>query len=288
MTGIIYKGIGGFYYVKAADGGIVECKPRGLFRKQNIKPVAGDKVVLQQEAGTLYIHEILPRSNVFVRPPVANVDQMLFVLAAAEPSPGFSVADKLLAVAVDSGVTPLILVTKTDLAPAAEVCEAYKNSGIRVLVVSGETGEGLEELRSCLQGKLSVFCGNSGVGKSTLLNALLPAAGRNTAAISQKLGRGKHTTREVEIFEVGRGLVADTPGFASFDLQRAAPIPKENIQFAFPEIAPLVEKCRFPGCTHIAEKDCAVLAALQRGAISQSRYNSYAALYQQAKDGERR
>ncbi|MDL2325434.1 ribosome small subunit-dependent GTPase A [Ruminococcaceae bacterium OttesenSCG-928-A16] len=287
MTGVIYKGIGGFYYVKTADGQMVECKPRGIFRKTGQKPVAGDKVALVEEAGTITMDEILPRRNVFVRPPIANVDQFVVVASTVEPTPSFLVIDKLTAVALDNDAQPLLVVTKTDLATAQPFVDAYGKSGIDLLAVNAETGEGLAELHQHLAGKLSVLCGNSGVGKSTLLNALLPQLSRETAEISQKLGRGRHTTREVEIFDLPSGQIADTPGFASLDLQRAAPIVKENLQFAFPEIEKRMQNCKFTGCAHIAEQGCAVRQAAFAGEISESRYNSYVTLYQEAKENER-
>lgn len=287
MTGIVYKSIGGFYYVKTADGALVECKPRGIFRKTGQKPVAGDHVVLAEENGTVTLDEILPRKNVFVRPPVANVDQFVVVASTAQPSANFLVIDKLCAIAIDNNAAPLLVVTKTDLAPAASFAKAYAQSGIPFLAVNAETGEGIAALRQHLAGKFSVLCGNSGVGKSTLMNVLLPGLARETAEISQKLGRGRHTTREVEVFEFDGGLLADTPGFASLDLQRAAPIAKENLQFAFPEIEKAMQGCRFTGCAHIAEQGCAVRQAVEKGEISQSRYQSYATLYQQAKEQEK-
>lgn len=288
MTGRIFKGIGGFYYVKAADGAMIECKARGIFRKDNIKPVAGDEVRLGWEGESAYIDEILPRKNVFVRPAVANVDQLVVIASTTEPKPSFLVIDKLLAVAVDAEVQPVLVVTKTDLTPPDEIEQAYAGSGIPVIAVNAEKGTGLKELRQVLPGKLSVLCGNSGVGKSTLLNALLPGLEQETGEISQKLGRGRHTTREVEIFEVEGGLLADTPGFASFDLQRAAPIVKENLQFAFPEIEKHITQCKFTGCAHVGETGCAVREALQNGEISPSRYESYVTLYEQAKEEEKK
>lgn len=286
MEGKIYKGIGGFYYVKTTGEGLLECKPRGIFRKQKIKPLPGDNVVLQSEAGTLYIDEILPRTNSFVRPAVANVQQFVLVASTVQPGPSFLVMDKLFAVAVDAQVQPLLVVTKGDIAAEDEIVEVYKNSGIPCICVNAANGQGLQQLKQQLKGKLSVLCGNSGVGKSTLLNALLPNANRETGEISQKLGRGRHTTREVELFEVAGGLVADTPGFASFDLQQAAPIDKENLQFAFPEIEKCIGRCKFTGCTHLVEKGCAVLQAVEAGDISAQRYNSYATLYKEAKEAQ--
>ena len=282
MTGIIYKGIGGFYYVKCQNE-LIECKPRGLFRKQGIKPVAGDAVGLAIEAGTYYIETVLPRKNVFVRPPIANVDQFFIVVSTTEPVPSFYVIDKLTAVALEQDVTPVILVTKTDLVPTQLVMDAYENSGIQVVPVSACQGEGMEQIKGMLAGKLSVFTGNSGVGKSTLLNALLPNAHREVGEISQKLGRGRHTTREVELMEVAGGLLADTPGFASLDLQKVAPIEAENLQYVFPEVKKHITHGRYTGCSHTAEAGCAVRAALEKGEISKSRYQSYVALYEEAK-----
>lgn len=284
-TGIVYKGIGGFYYVKTPES-LVECKPRGLFRKEGTRIVAGDRVLLEEEAGTVFISELQPRKNYFIRPPVANVGQFVVVVSTTEPVPSFFVIDKLTAAAIDQEAEVLLAITKTDLGNPAPLQEAYAHSDIPVVLVNAENGEGVEYVRASLQGKLSVFCGNSGVGKSTLLNALLPGVNREIGGISQKLGRGRHTTREVELFELAGGLVADTPGFSSFDLQRAAPIPSENMQFAFPEIRQRITQCRFTGCMHIGEAGCAVCAALEEGQISPSRYESYVTLYKEAKDRE--
>ena len=279
----IIKGVGGFYYVKAGDA-VLECRARGIFRKRRITPVAGDAVRIETEGGAPVIAEILPRKNVFVRPPVANVDQMFLVASTVQPAPSTLVLDKLSAVAVDKGAQPVLVVTKTDLADAGALCACYAHSGLPVICVNAATGEGVEEIRARLAGKLSVFCGNSGVGKSTLLRGLLPGQALGTGEISQKHGRGRHTTREVTLYEADGGLVADTPGFASLDLERAAYIPKENLQFAFPEIARYFGQCRFTGCSHTAESGCAVRAALAAGELDPTRYESYAALYAQAKE----
>ncbi len=287
MTGRIYKGIGGFYYVKTAEGEMREVKPRGIFRKRGIKPLAGDEVRLAEEAGTWFIDEIAERKNAFVRPPVANVDQVFIVASTREPRPSFLVIDKLSAAAVDLGAQPVLVVTKPDLASGEELLAVYEKAGFPAFAAGAGAGEGLARLREMLGGKLSVFCGNSGVGKSTLLNALCPEAGRSTGEISQKLGRGRHTTREVELFEVAGGLVADTPGFASFDLQRMGGVSAENMQFAFPEIAGRMPDCKFSGCTHMAEKGCAVRAAVEAGEMAPQRYESYRSLYRQAKESER-
>ena len=286
-TPYIVKGIGGFYYVKTADG-IVECRAKGIFRRRGVTPVAGDRVRLEHETGTAVIAEILPRKNVFVRPPVANVDQFFIVASTVQPVPSTLVIDKLSAIAVDRGAQPVLVITKGDLYGADTLAQCYSTAGFPVLCVNAATGEGLAPLRDMLAGKLSVFSGNSGVGKSTLLGALMPGCELETAEISQKLGRGRHTTREVVLYEAHGGLVADTPGFASLDMARAAAIPKENLELAFPDIARLFGQCRFTGCSHLSEVGCAVREAVHRGEIARTRYESYAALYEQAMEQEKR
>ena len=277
----ITKGIGGFYYVKTPDG-IVECKARGIFRKRGITPVAGDNVALSAD-GTM-IDEILPRKNVFIRPPIANLDILFIVTSTTQPVPSTLVLDELAAAAIYKDVQPVLVVTKADLAAADMLHTAYTGSGIPLIQLNYETGEGLDEIRGYIQGHLCAFCGNSGVGKSTLLNTLAPELKRETGSISQKLGRGRHTTREVEIFEICGGRLADTPGFASLEMERAAYIPKENLQFAFPEVERYFGQCKFTGCSHTVEKGCAVRAALEAGEIDKTRYESYVTLYNEAKE----
>lgn len=283
MNGYIVKGIGGFYYVKTPEG-IVECKARGIFRKQKLTPVAGDEVTLETENGAAVIAQIAPRKNVFVRPPVANLDVLFLVASTTQPTPSTLVLDKLSAIAVDKGVQPVLVCTKSDLAETEFLQRAYERSTLPFIRIDYADGSGLDEVKGWIDGRLCAFCGNSGVGKSTLLNALLPELGQQTAAISQKLGRGRHTTREVTIFEAFGGRVADTPGFASLDTGRACYIPKERLELAFPEFGPYLGKCQFTGCSHRAEKGCAVRAALKAGALSQTRYDSYTAMYNEVKD----
>ena len=283
MQGYIVKGIGGFYYVDTGAS-VVECKAKGIFRKKRITPVAGDQVILETENGAAMIAEILPRKNVFVRPPVANLDVLFLVASTTQPVPSTLVLDKLSAIAVDKGVQPVLVCTKSDLAASDFLEKAYEKSTIPFIRVDYATGEGLDAVRAHIAGRLCAFCGNSGVGKSTLLNALAPELGRQTGEISQKLGRGRHTTREVTIFKACGGRIADTPGFASLDTGRACYIPKENLELAFPEFGPYLGKCQFTGCAHRGEKGCAVLEALHSGALSQSRYNSYAAMYDEVKN----
>ena len=277
----ITKGIGGFYYVKTPDG-IVECKPRGIFRKQKITPVAGDEVTLETENGAAVIAQIAPRKNVFVRPPVANLDVLFLVASTTQPTPSTLVLDKLSAIAVDKGVQPVVVCTKSDLAEADFLANAYAKSTLPFIRIDYESGAGLDEVKQWINSRLCAFCGNSGVGKSTLLNHLLPEAERETSAISQKLGRGRHTTREVEIFEICGGRLADTPGFASLEAQKLCRIPKEDIQHTFPEFEPYFGQCRFTGCSHRAETDCAVRQAVEEGKISKTRYASYLAMYEEA------
>ena len=266
MTNYITKGIGGFYYVKT-ETGIVECRARGIFRKRGITPVAGDPLVLS--ADRTPIEEILPRKNVFIRPPVTNLE-VLFIL------------DELTAAAVYKDVQPVIVITKADLAAADALEKAYADSTIPLIRLDYDTGEGLDQIRARIAGNLCAFCGNSGVGKSTLLNALAPQLERQTGGISQKLGRGRHTTREVELFEVCGGLLADTPGFASLDANKICRIPPEELQHAFPEFEPYFGQCRFTGCSHRSEKGCAVRAALEEGKLSDTRYQSYLTMYEEA------
>ena len=281
MKGYITKGIGGFYYVKTPEG-IVECKPRGIFRKQKITPVAGDEVTLETENGVSVIAEIAPRKNVFVRPPMANLDLLFLVASTTQPTPSTLVLDKLSAIAVDKGVQPVIVCTKGDLAEAEFLRSAYERSTLPFIRIDYETGAGLDEVKQWINGRLCAFCGNSGVGKSTLLNHLLPEAERETSAISQKLGRGRHTTREVTIFEAFGGRIADTPGFASLEANRAGFISKENLEHAFPEFGPYLGQCQFTGCSHRSEKGCAVRAALEEGKLSDTRYQSYLTMYEEA------
>lgn len=275
----ITKGIGGFYYVRTPDG-VVECKARGIFRKRGITPVAGDNVELSADGEM--IEEILPRKNVFVRPPVANLDVLFIVASTTQPVPSTLVLDQLAAAAIYKGVQPVLVVTKADLAAADQLAQDYATSGIPLIPLHYESGEGLDEIRQYIKGHLCAFCGNSGVGKSTLLNALAPELKRETGQISQKLGRGRHTTREVEVFEICGGRLADTPGFASLEAQKLCRIPKEELQHTFPEFEPYFGQCRFTGCSHRSEVGCAVRDAVEQGAISKSRYASYLAMYEEA------
>ena len=284
MKGYVVKGIGGFYYVKVEDGRVLECKAKGIFRKRRISPMAGDNVTLETENGGIVIGEIGPRKNLFIRPPMANLDLLFLVASTTQPVPSTLVLDKLSAIAVDKGVQPVLVITKGDLAETAFLEQAYAKSTIPVIKVDPDTDAGLDEIKALICGKLCAFCGNSGVGKSTLMNRLLPELAQETGEISRKLNRGRHTTREVTVFEAFGGRIADTPGFASLDTGKACFIPKENLEHAFPEFAPYLGQCKFTGCAHRNETGCAIRAALERGEISQTRYDSYAAMYDEVKD----
>ena len=284
-SGVILKGIGGFYYVLSEDM-VLECKARGIFRKEKKTPLVGDRVLVSTgdvpEQGM--IESILERKNSLIRPPVANLDRLFIVASSVEPNLNLFLIDKMVAIAEDKGIEPVVVFTKTDLRAVKDAEQIYRNAGIRVLSVSPES-PGTAELLNLLQGCQSAFTGNSGVGKSTLLNRLLPMLQQEIGDISKKLGRGRHTTRQVELFAVpGGGFVADTPGFSSLDIDRCEKIKKENLEFCFREFAPYLTQCKFASCTHRREHGCSVLNAVQRGEIAASRHQSYCALYEEVKD----
>ena len=287
LEGVILKGIGGFYYI-AAEHGVYECRARGIFRKEGIRPTVGDAVrisVLDEEKKKGSLDEILPRRNELIRPRVANVDQAVIVFAAKSPNMNLDLLDRFLLLAEEQALDIVIVINKIDLdkkARYAQAAQRYREVGYPVICTSVEKGEGIAELRQALEHKISVFAGPSGVGKSSLLNAAFPALELNTGAISEKIQRGKHTTREVTIFEACGGLIADTPGFASLDTLKACYIPPENLEFAFPEFKPYFGECKFTGCSHRTETGCAVREALQNGELSQSRYQSYVTMYEEA------
>lgn len=281
--GIILQGIGGFYYVEAADT-VYECKARGLFRKNGEVPVAGDRVTITvQEETTGTIDEILPRRNVLVRPPVANLDYLAVIASVAEPRPNALLLDKLIALAEFNGIEPLIVITKSDLQSAEDWEETYRQVGLPTFVVTNTDVTTAEPLKAFLRGKVTVFTGNSGVGKSSLLNVIEPALMRETGEISQKLGRGRHTTRSAQLFRLPEGgYIADTAGFSALDMERTQPIDKEKLADCFREFEPYFGKCRFTGCSHTHEPDCAVHAAVEEHHLPRSRYESYIAMYQEA------
>ena len=281
MRGRIQRALSGFYYVKCADGQLYTCKARGKFRREGISPLVGDDVEFcEVPGGEGRIDEILPRRNSFDRPSVANIDQMVIVCSQAIPKTDPYLVDRMTAIAALKGCDVLICINKCDLDPADALREYYENAGFRTVSVSAETGEGIEALRAQLVGRLSAVTGNSGVGKSSILNALAPNMSLKTGEVSQALGRGRHTTRHVELYALGEDtFVADTPGFASFEVDMVDPISCENLQYAFREFRPYIGKCRFRDCAHLKEPGCAVLAAVEAGEIAPERHESYARLY---------
>lgn len=284
LNGIILKCIGGFYYVEAADS-IYECKARGIFRQKNNSPKAGDRVeIFLPKEGYASIENILPRKNSLRRPPLANIDILVIVVSTADPAPNTLVIDKMTAAACDNDIEPVIAVSKSDLKSGSELVEIYKKAGIRTFEYTCEMPDTALKLKPLLKGKTTAFTGNSGVGKSTLLNILYPHLDLDTGIISEKLGRGKHTTRAVELFKVDGGYVADTPGFAAVDLERYNMIDKDNLQFCFPEFKDYLTKCKFVSCSHTCEKGCSIIDAVTRGVISESRHKSYIAMYNEVKD----
>lgn len=286
FSGLLLKGIGGFYYVEAEDGTVYECKARGIFRKRKMSPYVGDRVRISvEEDGTGAIEAIEPRKNDLIRPPVANIDQLFIIAAAKDPAPSTLIIDKTIAAAENKGIEPILVVSKTDLEDAGWLLSIYQKAGIPTIAISSVTGEGVEQVRELLKGKISAFTGNSGVGKSTLLNCVYPRFSLETGEISQKLGRGRHTTRQVELLPLpDGGYVADTPGFSSIDIDRYELVRKEDLPHCFREFEPYLDDCRFSSCSHTCEKGCAVLEAVAEGKIAPSRHESYVTMYQEVKD----
>jgi len=288
MTGRIVKATGGFYYVDIpASSGLerVECRGRGLFRNQGVTPLVGDIAVITRSAddGSGSVVELLPRSNSLVRPPLANLDRMVLVLSVADPPTNLLIADTYLAILAHREIAALVAITKSDLASPDLLASIYENAGYPVYVVSHESG--FDALKSSLSTGVSAFCGNTGVGKSSLLNRIHPQLGLATGETSKKLGRGKNTTRHVELLPLpGGGQVADTPGFSSLEMLQMGYIPKEELELCFIEFAPFLGGCRFNDCSHTAEAGCAVKHAVDEGKIGRTRHESYRAMYAQAKE----
>lgn len=284
--GKIIKALSGFYYVDTGKAAPLVCRARGKFRKEKLTPLVGDRVyVTATEDGRGVLETLLPRRNVFVRPPVANIDCMLILGAGVNPVTDPFLIDRVTAIAARNDCEAVICISKSDLNTADSLYETYRKAGYPTIRTSIVSGEGIEALRSVIAGKVCAFVGNSGVGKSSLLTAMEPGFAIPTAPVSEKLGRGRHTTRHVELYPLSNGaFVADTPGFSSFDAERMELGPKEELQYLFPEFLPYLESCRFRNCAHISEKECGVLAALAAGKLSPSRHASYVRLYQQIKE----
>lgn len=278
------KSIGGFCYVRCGNEEF-ECKARGSFRKSGNSPVAGDRVRISvPDEGYCSIEEIFERKNRLKRPALANLDALVIVCSTVDPQPNFTVIDKMTAAAVNNGIEPIIAVSKNDIKNGDEIAEIYRKSGIEVFQFSPGAESEAESFRERLRGRVSAFTGNSGVGKSTLLNMLFPDLLLETGEISDKLGRGRHTTRAVELFERDGCYVADTPGFSTVDLQRYEMIDKDRLQYCFPEFSDYLGQCRFTSCSHTAEQGCAVLEALGEGKIAPTRHRSYVSMYNEVKD----
>lgn len=281
MNGKIIKGIGGFYYVKAADGIVYECRARGIFRKENIKPAIGDEVEISVTGEKGNVDKIYKRRSHLIRPPVANIDVLVIVAATADPEPDIFLIDKLLVVAEKSGITPIVCINKTDIKSGEEIRNTYEKAGYSVVCVCAKEEDGFSELIPHIKDKTSAFAGLSGVGKSTILNVLTESR-QETGEISDKIKRGKHTTRHVELLQaVFGGYVLDTPGFSSFEVED---IKAQDLWEYFPEIRQASGECRFKGCSHINEPDCRIKELVKDGKIAKSRYESYCELFNQLKN----
>ena len=282
LTGRIIRSISGFYDVQTPSG-LVNCRARGILRKDGQSPLTGDMVEITVERGKGMVERILPRRNRFVRPAVANLDALVVFAANVNPVTEPFLIDRVAAIAGDQEVPVVLCINKCDLDPALDLAKIYTAAGFTVICASAQTGEGVEELRQLLRGKLTAFTGNSGVGKSSMLNRLCPELELPVGEVSEKLGRGRHTTRHVELYMLEEGTyVADTPGFSSFDTDQMDVILKENLQYAFPDFGPFIGTCQFHDCSHRKEPGCAVTKAVEEGALEQTRYDSYLRLYEKA------
>ena len=285
--GMIRKALSGFYYVDDGSGELVSCRARGRYRHKKITPLVGDRVKFTRLSdGSGALDEILPRKNQFQRPAVANIDQLVIIVSGAIPVTEPFLIDRVTAIADSKEHCDcLICINKCDLEPGDELYKIYTAAGFPTIRVSATTGEGIDTLRAAISEKVSAFTGNSGVGKSSILNALSPSFHLQVGEVSEKLGRGRHTTRHVELYRLETdAVVADTPGFSSFDTERMELLRKEELELAFREFRPYLGACQFVGCSHVKEKGCAILAALREGKIMPSRHASYIRLWEQVKD----
>ena len=284
IEGRIQKALSGFYYVDTGSE-VLTCRARGKFRKDGVSPLVGDRVEVRELGnGEGFVERICPRKNAFARPAVANIDQLVIIGSGAIPKTDPFLIDRVAAIAALKGCEAIILLNKCDLDRADDLYDLYRAAGFQTLRVSAETGEGLEELKPLIAGKLSTFTGNSGVGKSSILNALDPSFDLKVGEISEALGRGRHTTRHVELFKLSCGAeIVDSPGFSSFETDELNLEWKHRLPETFREFAPYLGQCRFVGCSHTKEKGCAVLEAVRRGDIQKKRHESYLRLYEELK-----
>lgn len=289
LQGLIQKSIAGFYYVEVGDV-VFECRARGAFRKEGITPLTGDLVQIsvdQNQKGM--VEEIIDRKNFLIRPPIANIAKLYIIVSVADPVPNLLVIDKLLSIAEDRCIHPVLVLNKTDLGDPQQITDIYQKAGYDVLTACAKTGEGCQEIRNSFSDGINVFTGNSGVGKSSLLNCIDPRLTIATNEISQKLGRGKHTTRHAQLYPLPNGgYVADTAGFSSVDLAEYEQVLKENLAFSFKEFAPALGKCKFSSCSHTGDAGCAVKQLVDQGNIALSRYENYCSLYQDMKSKKER
>ncbi len=285
-NGLIIKAISGFYYVVANEK-CYECRARGVFRNNDQSPLVGDRVTIEvddNEKGT--VTSIKERKNSFMRPPIANLDKLFIVASTCEPTPSLLIIDKLIAVCEYKDIEPVIVITKTDLKEGNELHQIYENSGFTVVSLSNIENGNFDDVKAQLHDSISAFAGNTGVGKSSLLNNIYPKLELETSHISKKLGRGRHTTRQVELFHLDNydGYVADTPGFGSMEIGLYDIIYKDKLQYCFREFEPYLNTCKFTGCSHTVEKGCEVLKALEDGLIEKTRFESYVTMYNDAKN----
>ncbi len=296
IKGKILSGIGGMYTAVTEDGRVLDCNARGGLRFSGISPYPGDEVLITERSdGRSAVDEILPRKNFFSRPPCANIDKLFITIACADPSPSYITSDKLTVAAEYYGTSPVIIITKSDIAPekANELKAVYSSCGYKVLVTSSQSGDGIGEVKDLImsetEGCTSVFAGESGVGKSSLLNAVFPKLMLKTGAVSRKISRGKHTTRAVTLYPLdgdpkyGGAFIADTPGFGIFDLTSVEDIMKEDVAGLFPEFESYIGKCRYTKCTHLREEGCAVIGAMEDEKIAPVRHQSYVKIYEEIK-----
>ncbi len=288
ICGRIIKSVGGFYDVETAEG-VFSCKARGIFRNNGTSPVTGDYVeITLAEGAEPIIEKISERKNHIIRPPLANIDIALLVASACQPAPNAFVIDKLIAIFESKDIETVLVFTKKDIGDCSELVKTYENAGYKVFSVDNISGEGLTQLKEYVSGNTCALIGNSGVGKSSLINGFFPELNKETAEISKKLGRGKHTTREVCMYPYCGGYIADTPGFSTVDIERYGRIERREIRYCFTEFRRYEKDCRFNDCLHLKEADCAVSAAAARGEIAKSRYDSYVRMCAEAEAAEKK
>ena len=281
--GRIVKALSGFYYVDSGNGTLTQCRARGRFRKERMSPLVGDWVRFSGSGAQGMVEELEPRRNSFIRPAVSNLDALVVLASGANPVTDPFLIDRVAAIAGNQNVPVVLCVNKTDLESGESLTHIYRHAGFPVFPTSAASGEGVAALHEAVRGKTVAFTGNSGVGKSSILNCL--GFSVETGEVSEKLGRGRHTTRHVELFPLADGTcVIDTPGFSSFDTEQMELILKENLQYAFPDFAPYLGRCRYHDCAHLSEPGCAVLEALAAGELEPTRHTSYARLYEAAKE----